>query len=238
MMTRGESPAEIAEYLHCLPLFCDLNESSLQLLAAACRFRRVSRGEILFFDSDPGESAYVVRSGAISIVLNSPDGREMVIDEIHPGEMFGEAELLTRKARAAGAIAHSPAELLLIPAEAFLCLLDAEPGLARRVLEFTAQRLHNSTKRLMALAFMNAQARLARNLLALDDQQRDTGFVTVSQDDLARGAGLIRQTVAKALGEWRRKGWLLTGRGRIVVLNRKALQQVELGALDGAMSPR
>ncbi len=238
MKPRGESSAGIVEFLCSLPLFAGLNESSLQLVAALCRFRRVSRGEILFFDSDACESAYVVRSGSISIVLNSPDGREMVIDEVHPGEMFGETELLTGKSRIAAAIARSQAELLLIPSEALLCLLDAEPRFTRRILECTAQHLQDTTRRLMALAFMNAQARLARNLLALDDEQRDIGFVTVSQDELARGAGLIRQTVAKALGEWRRKGWLLTGRGRIVVLNRKALEQVEMGALGGVVSSK
>ena len=52
----------------------------------------------------------------------------------------------------------------------------------------------------------------------------DKGYVTTSQEELANGTGLIRQTVAKALGKWRRDGWLKTGRGRIVILNRKALE--------------
>lgn len=238
MKSRGESASQVVGFLRAVPLFSDLNECSERLLAGTCRCRRVSRGEILFFHSDPADSAYVVCSGTISIVLNSPDGREMVIDELRAGEMFGEGELLTRKTRAAGAIAHSQGELLVIPGETFLSLMDMEPRIVRRILEFTAQRLQNSTARQMGLAFMNAQARLARNLLVLDTEQRDAGFVTISQDDLARATGLIRQTVAKALGQWRRNGWLLTGRGRIVVLNRKALEQVEKGLLVDAMSSR
>lgn len=218
--------------LRSLPLFSGISETSLNLLAQACRLRRVPKGEILFLLSDPGECAYVVRSGAVSIVLNSPDGREMVIEEVRPGEMFGEEELLTRKAYCAGARAHTTCELLVIPSETFLRVIDQEPHLARLVLDFTAQRLHKSIRQQMALAFMNAQARLARALLALEEEQRDIGYVTVSQDELAASSGLIRQTVAKALGEWRRNGWLLTGRGRIVVLNRKALERVEAGLLD------
>ncbi len=231
MKGQGDAALEVLEFLRGLPLFSFFQESSARSLAAACRFRHVSKGEILFFHSDPGETAYVVRSGTISIVLNSPDGREMTIDEIRPGEMFGEAELLTRKPYSAGAVARSNAELLIIPPEAFLRAVDEEPRFARLILEFTAQRLQRSTLRLMALAFMNAQGRLARSLLALDDEARDVGYVTVSQEELAHASGLIRQTVAKALGEWRRKGWLLTGRGRIVILNRKALEQVEAGPL-------
>ena len=74
---------------------------------------------------------------------------------------------------------------------------------------------------------MNAQARLARHLLTLEEQEGGKGYVTTSQEDLANGTGLIRQTVAKALGSWRRDGWLRTSRGRIVIVNRKALEAVE-----------
>lgn len=74
---------------------------------------------------------------------------------------------------------------------------------------------------------MDASARLAQLLLQLNDQASDVGYITVSQDELARRTGLTRQTVAKSLGRWRRLGWLLTGRGKIVLLNLKALQEAE-----------
>ncbi len=226
MDLRREPSAEIIEFLRSLPIFSNLKESSVRLLASACRFQRMSKREILFFCSDPVEAAYVIRSGRVSIVLYSPDGREMVVDEMRAGELFGEVELLAGGPRIAEAMARVSGEVLVIQSAALLRAMNDEPPLVRRVLELTARRLQNSTKRQMALAFMDAHARLAHNLLALDDEQREAGYVTVSQDELASGAGLIRQTVAKALGEWRRNGWLLTGRGRIVVLNRKALEKV------------
>ncbi len=232
MRIRSDSAGEILQFLCSVPLFSGISESSINSLVRASRLRRVPKGETLFFFSDTGECAYMVRSGSISIVLNSPDGREMVIDEIHPGEMFGETELLTRKPYTAGARARSNSEVLIIPSQAFLSVIDQEPRLARAVLDVTARRLQESTRRQMDLAFLNAQGRLARTLLALEEEQREIGYVTVSQDELAALSGLIRQTVAKALGEWRRNGWLLTGRGRIVVLNRKALEKIEMGILN------
>jgi predicted ATPase with chaperone activity len=42
------------------------------------KFQCFEKGRILFFQSDPSEFAYVVRSGEISIVLSSPDGRARV----------------------------------------------------------------------------------------------------------------------------------------------------------------
>lgn len=187
----------------------------------------MEKGEVVFFQSDPSESAYIVRTGNISIILNSLDGREMVINEMHHGDLFGELGILTKKSRSTSAIARTKSELLVIPSQAFLNIIEHEPQLALRMLEITATRLQMSGKRESALAFMDAQARLARLLLELEVQEQDKGYVTISQEELAHRTGLIRQTVAKALGKWRRAGWLITGRGRILILNRKALEDLE-----------
>jgi CRP/FNR family cyclic AMP-dependent transcriptional regulator len=118
-------------------------------------------------------------------------------------------------------------EVLVIPSRAFRRIIENEPQLTVRLLEVTAGRLQQSGERESALAFMDAQARLARLLLELEKQEQEKGYVTISQDELAQRTGLIRQTVAKALGKWRRAGWLITGRGRILILNKKALRALE-----------
>jgi CRP-like cAMP-binding protein len=231
MTMRSAPVSEILKFLRSTHPFSNLSESSLLLLARSSRFEHIAKGEILFFQSDASESAYLVRSGNISIILNSLDGREMVINEMQSGDMFGELGILTKKSRSTSAIARSNSELLAIPRQAFLRILDDEPQLARLILEITANRLQMSGKRESALAFLDAQARLARLLLELEEQEHEKGYVTISQDELAHRTGLIRQTVAKALGKWRREGWLLTGRGRILILNRKALEDLESNLL-------
>ena len=227
MKTQADPAVEVLRFLGGVPLFSDLNETTLNILARAGKFQRVEKGKILFFQSDPSEFAYVVRSGNISIVLNSPDGRDMVINEMRPGDLFGELGILTRQLRSTSAIARAQSEILVIRSEAFLRVIDSEPQLARRILEITAQRLQRSGEREGALAFMDAQARLARLLLELEKEEKANGYVTISQEELAQRTGLTRQTVAKALGRWRRANWSITGRGHILILNRKALEDLE-----------
>ncbi len=151
----------------------------------------------------------------------------MVINEMHVGDIFGELGILTKQPRSTSAMARTESELLVIPCQVFLRILDDEPQLVRRLLDITASRLQRSGEREGALAFMDAQARLARLLLELDEQELEKGYITISQEELAHNTGLIRQTVAKVLGKWRRDGWLFTGRGRIMVLNRKALKELK-----------
>lgn len=231
MKARGDPVPEIQKFLGSIPLFSNIGASSLLALAKACRFQKIDKGEIIFLQSDPCDAVYIVRTGNISIVLQNADGREMVINEMRSGDVFGELGILTKKSRSTSAIAQSPGELLVIPRQAFLKVLDEEPHLSRQLLEITASRLQMSGKRESALAFLDAQARLASILLKLAEQEQDKGYVTISQDELANRTGLIRQTVAKALGKWRRAGWLITGRGRILILNRKALEDLESNLL-------
>ena len=227
MKTQSDPAVEVLGFLGGVPLFSNLNEKAMNLLARAGKFQRVEKGKILFFQSDPSEFAYIVRSGNISIVLNSPDGRDMVINEMRPGDLFGELGILTGQLRSTSAIARADSIILVIRSEAFLRVIDSEPQLARRILEITAQRLQRSGEREGALAFMDAQARLARLLLELEKEEKAKGYVTISQEELAQRTGLTRQTVAKALGKWRRVNWLITGRGHILILNRKALEDLE-----------
>ena len=227
MKSKSGVDQDVLDFLGGILLFSHIKEESLHSLAKACRFVHVKKGEVLFFQSDPSELAYIVRRGVISIVLSSPDGREMVINEMRKGELFGELGILTDKNRSTTAMVRTDSEILVIPQKAFLRIVDDEPQLTRRMLEMTAARLQVSSERESALVFMDAQARLAHLLLELDKQEADTGYITISQDELAHRIGLIRQTVAKALSNWRRKGYLLTGRGRIVLLNHKALRELE-----------
>lgn len=218
MKAPNGSVSSVKTFLEGVTLFSNLGAESLNSLGRWGKFLNVEKGQFIFVQSDLSENFYIVKSGLISIVLESADGREMAINEIRPYEFFGELGLVTRQGRSASAVARTDSELLVFPRQAFLAVLDAEPLLARRLLEITANRLYGSSERESALAFMDAQARLARLLVQLDKEEVEKGYVTISQGELAQRTGLTRQTVAKALGRWRRQGWLITGRGRILLL--------------------
>jgi CRP/FNR family cyclic AMP-dependent transcriptional regulator len=227
MTSKGKTVSRNLSFLADSPLFARLSEDALTSLAQDCSFQQVEKGDVLFLQSDPSDSAYIVCSGRIAIVLQSSDGRELAINEMSHGDLFGELGILTRKNRSTSAIAQMKGEVLVIPSRAFRRIIENEPQLTVRLLEVTAGRLQQSGERESALAFMDAQARLARLLLELEKQEQEKGYVTISQEELAQRTGLIRQTVAKALGKWRRAGWLITGRGRILILNKKALRALE-----------
>ena len=226
------SNTEILTFLRKTPLLAGFDDAFTADLARRCRLRRLQKGDILFLQADWADAAYLVRSGSISLFLTNLDGRELVVNEMRPGDVFGELAMLTDMSRSTAAIARLTTEVVVIPREVLLAALDAEPRLARRLLEIVALRLYSSSYRESSLAFLDAETRLANLLLQLDTESSDLGYVIIAQSELAQRLGLARQTVANILGKWRRFGWLITGRGRIMVLRRDALQEYDQRHVD------
>lgn len=212
-----------AEYIEGIfrksPIFSHVSDPGLRKLERFSYPKNFSRGTYLFFQEDLAENIYLVVHGLVQIILSSDDGRELVINEMVPGDCFGELAIITKQARSSGAMAKFDSQVIVIPGKTFLEVLDSEPALARSMLEQVARWLYQSNEREMALAFLNAEARLAKIVLQLDCESDDKGYVTISQEALASRASLTRQTAVKILGRWRRKGWIITGRGHMLVLN-------------------
>lgn len=218
------SDEKILETLRKAAVFENAADHTLQGLAPRCTLRKLSEGELLFYQDDPGEAVFIVRSGAIAIFLGSADGRELVINEMHPGDCFGEIALFTNASRSTSAMAREESELVVIPSKAFLEIVEGGPDLMRRILKMTAQRLRVSSERESALAFLDASARIARVLLQMDETADTPGVIAITQEELAQHVGLTRQTVASTLGKWRRDGWVDTGRGEIEIRRRGVLE--------------
>jgi CRP/FNR family cyclic AMP-dependent transcriptional regulator len=80
-------------FLRTVPLFKDLDESTLEALWPRLAERRLRRGEVLFRVGDPGDELFLICAG--SIVVSKPvTGRvEQVLRRMEPGEVFGEMSL-------------------------------------------------------------------------------------------------------------------------------------------------
>lgn len=223
---------EIQNFFSKLPLFSSVSPSSIQFIVQNAKTSFINKGQFIFLQGDECEKSYFVYSGKISIILESADGRKLVINEMRHGDFFGEVGLLTAHPRSSSAVARVDSELFSLSKTTFLKVLDSEPGLVRKLLEMSMTRLRDSSERESALAFLNAQGRLARLMLQMAQHELEKGYITISQEELADRTGQTRQTVAKALGKWRRLGWLITGRGRIMLLNYDALSKLELEEME------
>jgi predicted acylesterase/phospholipase RssA/CRP-like cAMP-binding protein len=93
----------------------------------------LAAGEWLFREGDRADSAYLVRSGRIEVVIEKPS--ELVIRQIKRGGMIGELALLTRGVRTASARASRDCELTELKRDQFEHLVTGSPGFALGLLQ-------------------------------------------------------------------------------------------------------
>jgi CRP/FNR family cyclic AMP-dependent transcriptional regulator len=220
-----------AEQLRGIALFAGLAEEHLAALAAALRRRRYPRGATVFLTGDPGEQLYLIERGRVRIGLVAPDGREVVLAVLGPGEAFGDLALLDGEPRSADAAAQEDSLLLVLPRDAFLRHLEAHPGLAIALLAEMSRRLRRNARIIQDAAFRDVPARLAAALLQLAREQgppdgsgREVA-VSVTQAELAGMIGATRESVNKWLGSFERRGFLRRQRGVIAIADTRALGQ-------------
>src|SRR5437773_12178054 len=95
-------------------LFVDLSPTDLSGLAALMRPRAYAKDEVIYLKGDPGTAFYVIASGRVKIALTSPDGKEIIIRRLGPGDFHGELALLDDQPRSADAIATEQSVLLVL----------------------------------------------------------------------------------------------------------------------------
>src|SRR6185503_18433290 len=132
------SQSDLSQFLRRVVVFQDLDDAALQLLARVAHLKKIPAHTYLFYQDDPGDAAFVVRTGEIAILLNTTDGRELVINELREGECFGELALLTNAPRSASAYARQATEIIVLPRTEFMSELEHHPQVMRHVLEVTA----------------------------------------------------------------------------------------------------
>jgi CRP/FNR family transcriptional regulator, cyclic AMP receptor protein len=211
-------------------LFRGLPAVTIRQLSALSIRRSYGSGAIVFSQADPGDALYGVVTGKIRISASSPDGREMFLNIMEPGDTFGEIALLDGRHRTATACATVPSELIIITRDHFLELLKAEPELVSHVVQLLCERIRWTSNLAEESALLGVPERLARRLLSLGrlhGQKTPKGVeLRISQEEVAHFLGLSRQVVNQYLQDWKGQGWLMLSRGKIVIVDEHALRDV------------
>ena len=211
------------------PLFAHPDTAALATLARSLRRRRFRRNEVIFHQGDPGDSLHVVVTGAVKILLPSPDGEEAIIATLRPGDFFGELSLLDGAPRSATATALEPTETLALPRSTFQALLDRDAALRNALLASVARELRRLTGHVEELHFLDLAGRLATRLsrLALEVDPGAAGSVTLewpyTQSELAAMIGGTRQSVNKLLSELVDEGLVRIEPDALVITDLEAL---------------
>jgi CRP-like cAMP-binding protein len=220
----GAAPPDLRSFLRRVPLFQGLSEIELAELARLFTSRPYGRGSTVIAAEEEGDFLFLIRHGQAKVSIVHPDGREVILSFLGPGEVFGELALLDGRPRAADVSVVEDAELLMLRRSDFTALLHRQPRIAVALLEELAARLRRSDHQFAGLALLDVTNRVARTLLYLAEER---GLATPegmlleerpTHQELACMAGTTRETVTRVLGQLEEQGYLRSHGRQLLIL--------------------
>ena len=139
--------------LHEIDMFKGRKEETMAALESCMEKRHVKIGERIFGSGDTGDELFLIRRGAVRIMLPINDRQSIHLSTFGRGNFFGEMAFLDGATRSADAIAHNDVDLYVLPRKNFDKLALEHKMAALKLLEGVASVL---TTR---LRYANAQMR-------------------------------------------------------------------------------
>ena len=234
------SAKEIAVFLGRNPLFAGIPARELESLAGVALEEAHRARASIFMEGDTSRWFYLVRSGHVKIVRHSKTGKDVVLELLGPGEIFGGVAVIEKRPYPASAQATEPTVLLKIPADPMIVLANRYPAFIKEMALMIGRRLRAAHDSVTSLAVDPVEARLAAALLRLakrEGTRSDKGVTLpfhLTRQSLADMTGTTVETAIRILSRWLRDGVLDDDGGRLVLTDWDGLSALAEGETDEA----
>lgn len=219
-------------YLENFGMLKALSKEEKQKLNSLAIMRHVPKKQVLYFPADSSSSIYLLKAGKVKISRMSPDGKEIVLTILGPGEIFGELGIIGQQEREEIAEIADDAIICVIGIKELQDLMKDNPKFRMEILKFIGFRLKRVQNQLESLIFKNAEQRirsLIRELaevhgrtIAGDENQFELKL-GLTHENIAKLTATSRQTVTTQLKELERSGIIKYDRKRIYIQDLRRL---------------
>lgn len=211
--------------LKSIPYFAGLSPSELDSISQHVLERKAERGEMIIYEGDPAETLFFVVSGAVKIFKTSTEGKEQILNIARPGESFNDAPTIDGGANLASAQAMGPVVLYELRKNEFRTLLQTYPQIAANTARVLAGQVRQLVSLVEDLSFKHVISRVAKVLLKHAGDGASPGM-KLTQQEMAALAGTAREVVGRSLKSLEEDGLIRLDRHKIVITNKKALNEL------------
>lgn len=201
-----------------------LSEDHLRQVLRISQEQLLDRNGLLYERDTPADRIYIVKRGRIKLFTHGEEGKEVLKNLVHAGEIFGEGAMFGEGTRHDSAAAMDESTVVLeIMREDATRILGELPELAFRVMQQIAEKLRCAEKRIEALTFQNSRERIIDFLKETARKQgRKVGYETLlrpflTHQDIGSLTTTSRQTVSSVLNELKGSNKIYYDRQRLLI---------------------
>lgn len=211
-----------------IPLLSSLSSNDRERLANMPVYRSVRSGDAIFLAGDHITKFCIVLSGLFKLTKFSPDGRELILDILGPGEFVGEMALVGGE-QTVDVFAIRDSEIIAIPRHELVPLMHRNREFYDAIFEKICVRLHRLYARSAELLQTQLRERAAAAIISLPEQLHGGGNsieLPIIQAFLSSYLGTSREAVNKLLRQWEEEGYIRVSRGKITIVDSAALERM------------
>lgn len=216
--------------LNKIPFLKGLDASEAETYERSCVVKRFEQRELVLDFDDASTDVYFIIVGRLRVLVRTPAGREMILDDLDGGDFFGEMAAIDGLLRSANVTALTAAELVIMPGSLFKSIILCNAKICERLLTLLTVRVRALNERLFERSVLDLRHRLYAELLRLARPRHENLDQSVISpppvgQDLAALIGCRREQISRELQVLVEEGLIEKRRGGLVLLQPKQLEQ-------------
>lgn len=185
-------------------LFRGMEAEALARLGVQCAPRELAPGEHLFLEGATGASFFLLLEGTVRLYKTGPDGQEISVRLVRPGEIFAEVILFENPGYPVNAVAVGASRVCVIPREVFLAMLD-ERAFRNRFIANLMRKQRYLAERIRYLTTFDVEERFFRFLLERYGRRAEYA-IDLSKKDISSAIGTIPETLSRLVQRLKQAG--------------------------------
>lgn len=203
------------------PMLRELPAAEREALLASASVMQIPEGTVVFDENQPCQGFPLLLSGSIRVIKAAPNGRELQLYRVVPGEscILTSSCLLGHTRYQARGVSEEALEMVLLPPTSFHTLFGKYEAFRNYVFLLFSDRLTDLMQLVSAVAFQKLDQRLAKLII------NKSCPIHTTHQALADELGSAREIVSRLLKGFAEQGWVKLGREQIEIIDTASLKK-------------
>jgi CRP/FNR family transcriptional regulator len=213
----------IIETLRKSGVFSSLNDKELETIHTFFEKLSLKKNEYVFHEGDPSEWFYLVAEGEIKILKHTVVGKDIILEIMSSGDIFGGVAVLDNKPFPASAQAMEPVAIIRIARRNLLKIMEEYPILKLEIVKYFSDKLRDAHEMLKNITTERVERRIASLLLKLSEKtgKSENNYIKIdfplTRQEIAEMVGTTVETCIRTTSKFQKQGMMKSSNNRILI---------------------
>ncbi len=213
----------IIETLKKSEVFACLKDDELDSISSLFDTLIYKNNETIFSEGDPSDKFYILAEGNVKVLKHTIMGKDIILEIMSPGDIFGGVAVLDNKSYPAAAQAMKATKVIKIRRQDLFKIMEEYPVLKLEIVKYFSDKLRDAHEMLKNIATERVERRIAALLLKLSEKvgTEDSGYRTIdfplTRQEISEMVGTTVETCIRTMSKLQKNGLVKSSNGKISI---------------------